>query len=90
MVHGQQVFGILKKNTNVTFASLSTGKTYIYSTADIENGPWHKSEFKGYLHDISLLTTKDKMYVVYGAVPLFAGNCQKMKMEIFLLEKNLH
>lgn len=29
--------------------------------------PWHKSEFKGYLHDISLLTTKDKMYVVYGS-----------------------
>ena len=67
MVHGQQVFGILKKKYYVTFASLSTGKTYIYSTADIENGPWHKSEFKGYLHDISLLTTKDKMYVVYGS-----------------------
>ena len=56
-----------KEKYYVTFASLTTGKTYIYSTADIENGPWHKSEFKGYLHDISLLTTEDKMYVVYGS-----------------------
>lgn len=55
-----------KEKYYVSFASLSTGKTYVYSTADIENGPWHKSEFDGYLHDVSLLTDGDKMYVVYG------------------------
>lgn len=55
-----------KEKYYVSFASLSTGKTYVYSTADIENGPWHKSEFDGYLHDVSLLTDEDKMYVVYG------------------------
>ena len=29
-----------KEKYYVTFASLSTGKTYIYSTADIENEQW--------------------------------------------------
>ena len=52
----------------VSFASLSTGKTYIFSTTDVENGTWHRSEFSGYLHDVSLLTTQDDgMYVVYGS-----------------------
>ena len=52
----------------VSFASLSTGKTYIFSTTDVENGTWHRSEFDGYLHDVSLLTTQDDgMYVVYGS-----------------------
>ena len=52
----------------VSFASLSTGKTYIFSTTDVENGTWHRSEFNGYLHDVSLLTTQDDgMYVVYGS-----------------------
>ena len=52
----------------VSFASLSTGKTYIFSTTDVENGTWHRSEFSGYLHDVSLLTTEDNgMYVVYGS-----------------------
>ena len=52
----------------VSFASLSTWKTYIFSTTDVENGTWHRSEFSGYLHDVSLLTTQDDgMYVVYGS-----------------------
>lgn len=51
----------------VAFGSMSTGKSYVFSTSDIENGPWHKSEFSGYLHDPSLLTTDDGLYLLYGS-----------------------
>ncbi len=64
-----------KEKFYVTFGCMTTGKTYVYSTSDIENGPWHKSEFTGYLHDISLLTTEDEMYVVYGSG---TARCRKL------------
>lgn len=34
-----------EKRFYVCFTCETTGKTYIFSTADIENGPWHRSEF---------------------------------------------
>ncbi|ULT29155.1 family 43 glycosylhydrolase [Sphingobacterium sp. E70] len=36
-----------------TFSS-NTGKTHIYTTKDIENGPWRAHEFRPMLHDHSL------------------------------------
>ncbi|WP_327204890.1 family 43 glycosylhydrolase [Paenibacillus sp. Leaf72] len=51
----------------VAFSSYSTGKTYIYQTADIEKGPWTRSELDGVFHDMSLLFDDDgRVYMVYG------------------------
>ncbi|MDQ6417896.1 family 43 glycosylhydrolase [Paenibacillus sp. LHD-117] len=51
----------------VAFASYDTGKTYIYQTADIENGPWTSSTLDGVYHDMSLLFDDDgRVYMVYG------------------------
>jgi beta-xylosidase/glucan-binding YG repeat protein/uncharacterized protein YjdB len=52
----------------VTFASNSAGKTYIFQTKDIENGPWVKSELSGVYHDQSFFIDDDnRTYLVYGA-----------------------
>lgn len=51
----------------VGFASYTTGKTYIYRTNDIENGPWNRSVLNGVYHDLSLLFDDDgRVYMVYG------------------------
>lgn len=50
-----------------TFAG-NTGKTYIYSTRNIEKGPWKALSFKPNLHDHSLFFDDDgKVYMVYGS-----------------------
>jgi len=50
-----------------TFAQ-TTGKTYIYTTKDIEKGPWKVTSFKPSFHDHSLFFDDDgKIYMVYGA-----------------------
>ncbi|WP_442795673.1 glycoside hydrolase family 43 protein [Pelobium manganitolerans] len=49
-----------------TFAQ-TTGQTYIYSTKDIENGPWKRVTFKPSFHDHSLFFDDDgKVYMLYG------------------------
>ena len=49
-----------------TFAN-NTGKTYIYSTKNIEKGPWKAISFKPFLHDHSLFFDDDgRVYMVYG------------------------
>ena len=49
-----------------TFAATS-GKTHIYTTKDIEKGPWTTIEFKPDLHDHSLFFDDDgKIYMLYG------------------------
>ncbi len=49
-----------------TFAQ-TTGKTYIYSTRNIEKGPWKASSFSPSLHDHSLFFDDDgRVYMVYG------------------------
>lgn len=49
-----------------TFAQ-TTGKTYIYTTKDIEKGPWKATEFKPMMHDHSLIFDDDgKIYMLYG------------------------
>lgn len=51
----------------VSTFSGTTGKTYIYSTKDIEKGPWKLTSFKPSLHDHSLFFDEGKAYMVYGA-----------------------
>lgn len=50
-----------------TFAQ-TTGRTHIYSTKNIEKGPWKESSFKPAYHDHSLFFDDDgRIYLVYGA-----------------------
>jgi beta-xylosidase len=50
-----------------TFAQ-TTGKTCIYSTKNMEKGPWKKVSFQPALHDHSLFFDDDgKVYMLYGA-----------------------
>jgi beta-xylosidase len=52
----------------VSTFSGTTGKTYIYSTTDLEKGKWKGVAFKPSLHDHSLFFDDDgKAYMVYGA-----------------------
>ena len=52
----------------VCFASNDMGRTYIYQTADIINGPWTRSNLSGIYHDPSLLFDDDgRVYIVYGS-----------------------
>lgn len=48
-----------------TFAQ-TTGKTYIYITKDIENGPWEVKEFEPLMHDHTLFFEDDKIYMIWG------------------------
>lgn len=50
----------------VAFSSLSTGKTYIYKTSNIETGPWTISTLGSYYHDASLLFDNGRVFVVHG------------------------
>lgn len=46
----------------------TTGKTYIFSTKDIEKGPWKRIVLNSSYHDHSLLFDDDgKVYLVWGA-----------------------
>ncbi len=51
----------------VAFNSNTTGKAYIYTTDDIENGSWTKTELNGFFHDMSLFFDDNgKGYILYG------------------------
>ena len=57
----------------IEFGCNNTGKTYIYQTKDIENGPWTKSVLDTLYHDASLFFDDDgKVYLVYGAGDIYA------------------
>jgi len=52
----------------VTTFAQTTGKTYIYTTRDIETGPWQVKSFRPMLHDHSLFFDDDgRVYMLYGA-----------------------
>lgn len=51
----------------VSTFSGTTGKTHIYKTREIENGPWQEYSFRPALHDHSLFFDDDgRVYMVYG------------------------
>ena len=50
----------------IAFVANDTHKTYLYTSDKIE-GPWQKSEIKGFFHDMSLLfDDDDRIYCVSG------------------------
>jgi len=50
-----------------TTFSATSGKTHIYTTKDIEKGPWKAIDFKPSLHDHSLFFDDDgRVYLIYG------------------------
>jgi beta-xylosidase len=52
----------------VSTFSGTTGKTYVYSTKNIEKGPWKLSSFRPSYHDHSLFFDDDgRVYMIYGA-----------------------
>ncbi|MEO6548678.1 MAG: glycoside hydrolase 43 family protein [Ferruginibacter sp.] len=52
----------------VTTFAQTTGKTYIFSTQNIEKGPWKTVSFTPSFHDHSLFFDDDgKVYMLYGA-----------------------
>ena len=53
-----------------TFAG-SVGKTFVYSTKNVENKPWNETAFRPMLHDHSLFFDDDgKVYMLHGATDL--------------------
>lgn len=51
----------------VTTFAQTTGKTHVYTTRDIEKGPWKEVSFQPSLHDNSLFFDDDgKVYMLYG------------------------
>jgi len=52
----------------VTTFAQTTGKTYIFTTRNIEKGPWKISSFKPSYHDHTLFFDDDgRVYLIYGA-----------------------
>lgn len=51
----------------VAFNSNTTGHAYIYTTDDIENGSWTKTELAKSYHDMALFFDGDTPYIVYGS-----------------------
>lgn len=52
----------------VTTFAQTTGKTYIFSTHDIEKGAWKQISFKPSYHDHTLFFDDDgRIYMIYGA-----------------------
>ncbi|MCR4742023.1 MAG: glycoside hydrolase 43 family protein [Treponema sp.] len=52
----------------VSFVANDTGKTYLYTSENIQ-GPWKKSTIRGFYHDLSILFDDD------GRVFITHGNC---------------
>jgi beta-xylosidase len=51
----------------VTTFAQTTGKTHVYTTKDLEKGPWKVFSFKPSLHDHSLFFDDDgRVYMIYG------------------------
>jgi len=60
-----------------TFSS-TTGKTHIYKTDDIEEGPWEAFSFAPHYHDNTLFFDEDeKIYLVWGAGEIKIAELQK-------------
>ncbi len=48
------------------FVCHDMGKTYLFSTDDIEKSDWERVELPAVYHDMSFLCYEDKVYLVYG------------------------
>jgi beta-xylosidase len=62
----------------VSTFSGTTNKTYIYSTTDIENGPWKVSSFEPAYHDHTIFFDDDgKIYMIWGAGKLHIAELKR-------------
>jgi beta-xylosidase len=60
-----------------TFSS-TTGKTYIFSTKNIEKGNWNRIEFSPSIHDHTLWFDDDgKVYIIWGVRKLMIAELKK-------------
>jgi len=52
----------------VLFTNNTTNKSYLFSTADADKGPWERREFSRRFHDPSIFQDEDsgKMYIFHG------------------------
>src|SRR5215203_4872855 len=50
----------------VSTFSATSGKTHIYTTKNIEKGPWKAISFRPSLHDHSLFFEDGRIYLIYG------------------------
>jgi beta-xylosidase len=76
LVNGKSSYGrgswasSLRYHNGIFYATTfsgTTGKTYIYTTSDIERGPWKVASFQPALHDHSLFFDDDnRVYMVNG------------------------
>jgi beta-xylosidase len=77
LAHGQSTYGrgswasSLRYHRGTYYVSTfsqTTGKTHVYSTKNIEKGPWQAVSFRPSLHDHSLFFDDDgRVYMVYGS-----------------------
>jgi len=77
LAHGQSTYGrgswasSLRYHQGTYYVSTfaqTTGKTHVYSTKNIEKGPWKAVSFRPSLHDHSLFFDDDgRVYMVYGS-----------------------
>jgi beta-xylosidase len=77
LTHGQSTYGrgswasSLRYHQGTYYVSTfaqTTGKTHVYSTKNIEKGPWKAVAFRPSLHDHSLFFDDDgRVYMVYGS-----------------------
>lgn len=59
-----------------TFAA-TTGKTYVFSTKDIEKGPWEVKSFEPSYHDLTVHFDEDgKVYMIWGNGKLMIAELQ--------------
>jgi beta-xylosidase len=64
---GPVAYAIIIVTYYVTTFAQTTGKTYIYTTKDIERGPWKQISFEPAYHDHSLFFDDDgRVYLIYG------------------------
>ena len=60
----------------IVFVANDTHKTYLYRAENIE-GPWRKSEIKGFYHDASLLFDEERVFIVYGNTDIYLTELNK-------------
>ena len=62
----------------VTTFAQTTGKTYIYTTKDIEKGPWKTISFKPAYHDHTIFFDDDgRIYMIWGAGKLLMAELKE-------------
>ena len=68
----------------VCFSSNDTRSFYVYSTADIERGPWRRSVIDGLRHDPALLFDEGRVFVIYGNGDIYIAELTADASEVML------